>query len=191
MKVNKTLVFQCTPHISKCWLVQSSLEASLPVSIVLPIDIGIFPDLWLLYGSRLQTGIQLCTQMPDFHNNLFFITVLTLIASILLGPQLLLLLQPDFLIHSYHYHQYFWNKYRFVSPSSNNLIKMNLKHMHKGYYPACQCWSNAPVTPNMHPIIGLCQLRMTLRFFGYWFELLIWDLSYCFYKSALKMTKKL
>ncbi len=49
--------------------------------------------------------------MPDFHNNLFFITALTLIASNFLGPQqLVLLLQPDFLMHSYHYHQYFLKK---------------------------------------------------------------------------------
>ncbi len=47
-------------------------------------------------------------QMPDYHNDLFFITALTLIASILLGPQqLILLLLLDFLMHSYHYYQYF------------------------------------------------------------------------------------
>ncbi len=49
----------------------------------------------------------------------------------------------------------FWNKYRFLSPSFKNLTKMNLKHMYKGYYTACLCWSIVPATQNMHPIIGL------------------------------------
>uniref|UniRef100_A0A671NVJ1 WAP four-disulfide core domain 2 n=1 Tax=Sinocyclocheilus anshuiensis TaxID=1608454 RepID=A0A671NVJ1_9TELE len=36
--------------------------------------------------------------------------------------------------------------------------------MHKGYNTARQCWSIVPATQNMHHIIGLCQLCMTLRF---------------------------
>ncbi len=147
--------------------------------------------------------------MPDFHNNLFFITALNLIASILIGPHVLsmfywdgclfvcvmyclnvvmqwLFLEPktNFPVGTIKYTlpycynlifwcthftiiNAFWNKYRFVSPSSKNRTKVNLKHMHKGYYTACQCWSIVPVTPNMHPI-GICQLCMTLRFVGLW-----------------------
>ncbi len=65
---------------------------------------------------------------------------------------LILLLQTDFWCTHVTIINAFWNKYRFVSPSSKNRTKVNLKHMHKGYYTACQCWSIVPVTPNMHPI---------------------------------------
>ncbi len=49
----------CSTHESKqdssfsvsCSVITGAL---LPVSIVMPIDIGIFPDLWLLYGSHLS-----------------------------------------------------------------------------------------------------------------------------------------
>ncbi len=141
---------------------------SLPVSIVLLIDIGIFPDLWLwitsfklaynnvlkclpsiaTYSSSLPSPSLLLSSLVlnnlfYYYNLIFWCTIITIINT-------------------------FWNKYGFVSPSSKNLTKMNLKHLHKGYYTACQCWSIVPATANMHPIIGLCHLCMTLRFFGPW-----------------------
>ncbi len=156
------------------------IGASLSVSIVLPIGIGIFPDLWLLYGSHLSNWYTILypnawlPQQPILHHcphlhcfyplwsstQTYFITTTWFSDALLSLSSIPSEISTDLSLH---------------------LTKMNLKHMHNGYYTACQCWLIVPATPNMHPIIGLCQLCMTLRYFGLWVKCT---------KSALKMTKK-
>ncbi len=131
------------------------IGASLPVSIVMTVDTGIFPDLWLLYGSHLsnrhtimytnawlpqQPILHHCPHThcfyPPWSSTTSFITPTTWFSDALISlSSILSEISTDLSLH---------------------LPKMNLKHMHKGYYTACQCWSIEPATPNMHHIIGLC-----------------------------------
>ncbi len=159
------------------------IGALLLVSIVLPVNIGILPDLWLLYGSHLSNWHTICTQMPDFHNTYSSSLDLTthciypplfLKNSFFFTTTWLLWCTPIIIINT------FWNKYRFVSPSSKKSSKINLKHMHKGYYPTCQCWSIAPTTQN-----GITYRTLSVMHNAQ----ICLSLSCRFYKSVLKMTK--
>ncbi len=146
------------------------IGASLSVSIVMPIDIVIFPDLWLLCGSHRsnwrtimypnawlpqQPILHHCPHprcfYPPWSSTTCFITSTWFSGSLISLSSILSEIRTDL---------------------SHHLPKMNLKHMNEGYYTACQCWSIEPATEKMHPIIALCQLCMTLRFVGLWIVVL-------------------
>ncbi len=131
------------------------------------IDPGIFPDLWLLYDHILQTAwlppiLHHCPHphrfYPPWSSATSFITTTWFSDALISLSAILSEITTDLFFH---------------------LPKMNLKHMYKCYCTARQCSVNS-ASYTIHPIIGLCQLCMTLRF---------WFLSCCFYKSLLKMTK--
>ncbi len=120
--------------------------------------------------------------MPDFHSNLFFITAPHTHCFYPPGPQQLVLLQPDFLMHSYHYHQYFLS-----TDLSLHLPKL-LQNEPKTCIKAIKLPAKLPVLFNKASYTKYASHNRTLSVLHD--AQMCWSLSYCFYKSALKMTKK-